>query len=298
MLYNHCMLRKLFLTMALLLLPVAGLACDRVVEKPRPAAQAEKTALSETTVPTQWAPKHDTEGQLRIRLDPADAKVDVVSLGENDGLLPVKLEVLDYGHNNGNPNNSKSLQVGVRLTRSRFISQVYQIYEPAREVTPVLVRVRFEPDRIEKSFKRAAKAYRMPLAYPTYIPFGYNMKTPEFQGIIQDIGSIQGPADFLYLQWSKGVSPVAWSEGSSSIAMQFYPPHVKRFIGGKGFGKPEKIREIKHSDGVIVKLSKSKAHFVIDGKETSWQILFSDVPPAEAEKVVRGMRLVDFEPDQ
>lgn len=279
---------------AILVLSFVGVtACAQTGKKPELSSRTAPKSSLEATTPTQWQPKHDPEGQLTVQVVPANAKIDLVSLGEQDGVLPVKVKVLEFGHNNGNPNNTQVGGINVRLARSRFITQRFELSELNREFTHVLVRHSFEPTKIQKSFKRVAQAYRMPVAYPTYIPGGYELETNEFHAGNRDkIG--QQPQGMWFLVWTRGLGKEGRALGTSSITMRF-SPFAPGYSGVTGNlrGRPEKFKEMSLDDHIKVKFSERRAIFLVNGQET-WEILFDDVLENEAKKIIRGMKFVDY----
>ena len=244
-----------------------------------PKAVEIKSEAKPGKTSAEWSPLRRPEGQLKVQLRPANAKVDITSLGEADGIIPVRIKIQDYGNNNGNPNNAKSLQVGILFTKPHFLSQRYEIYEPIKEGTATLLRFSLEKGHRKDTFQRASRLYDLPMAYPTYIPAGFTLERAEFQ---DSLPTAEMPSWLISL---------AWTKGEQMISMRFLPEGPK-FLGGRR-GPPPNISTVTISKSLTAKLYDSgHIDFVVKDQDATWDMEMHGLPKKEVVKILEGLKLV------
>lgn len=238
------------------------------------------------------------DGELKVRLRPTDAKVKIIPQKETQGILPVRIEIKDYGtfgklgpefKKNRRLRNKKTLQVGISLRKSGFLSQHYEIYKPVSEATIKLPRFSLEKDNIKDSFRRASVLYNMQLFYPTHIPAEFKLKNSEFIGSINRTG-MQG---MLFLQWIsrkpvKGSRPMI---SNPNILMRFLKNQPIGDFNHRG-ATPSSMKISEKLQAQIYDHIIKDAVLKVNGQENIGDILFEEIPKKEMIKMVKGIRLV------
>ncbi len=270
-------MKRIALLILISLMIITG--CN-TAQKPKPVETKSEPKPDETVA--ERAPLRQPEGQLKVQLRPANAKVDITSLGETDGIIPVIIKVQDYGNNNGNPNNAKSLQVGILLTKPHFLSQRYEIYEPIKEGTATLVRLSLEKGHRKDTFQRASRVYELPMAYPSYIPAGFALERAEFQ---DHLPTAEMPSWLIFLVWTKG---------DQTISMRFLPKGPKFRGGLRGLrGPPPNISTVTISKSLTARLDgRGNIDFVVKDQDATWDMEIHGLPKRETIKILKGIKLV------
>ena len=250
-----------FSVLALILLVLLS-GC--ALNKPSPRlsggkARAKKFARVELFVGRDKQP-------ILAKIKPFDARVALTAQAQSPETIKVDIKIADRG-TGGNP-------VIVFLTKSGYVRQQYFIYDPLQEATATLLRFSAAKDKIKTSFKRAAEIYKLPLAYPAYLPRGLKLTEALYEDNIPG-----GPSTrFLFL---------GWSDGSRGLLMQFLPQSAPQMGRPPGYGKIIKLGknlEAKLEVGV------ERADFFANDQKLSWSVS-GRLTRNEFVNVIKGIRL-------
>lgn len=232
------------------------------------------------------------DSTLKVELKPSDAKVKVTALDENQDAVRVKIEVKDYGtfgpKFGKRLKNRKSLQVGVVLKKPGFLTQEIMIYKPVEKVTTTLIPFSLEKNRAGDSVLLASKTYNLKMAYPTYIPDGFEFDNAGFQGAVDQGGS----HSMISFQWSKDGKKKR-GRPTKMIGFRFMAEETSSYkmIGPSRIFSTIKIDKDFKANLSRINFDYYQADFIIKGKEANFTVDVSGLPEKEFIKIIKGIKL-------